>query len=143
MAHSGVGGYFMHARSGLETEYLEQPWFDSVQTGIEEGQAVGLTPWIYDEEGWPSGFAGGKVTGRRSTAICKFLGDISYPIYITHYPLVYVYTAWVCDTGAGIKDGFPYMILVFSGAIALAYASLKCYDMPVRRWLTERFLKRA
>lgn len=87
--------------------------------------------------------AGGKVTGRRSTAICKFLGDISYPIYITHYPLVYIYTAWVCDTGAGIKDGLPYMILVFSGAIALAYASLKCYDMPVRRWLTERFLKRA
>ena len=32
--------------------------------------------------------AGGKVTGSRSTAICKFLGDISYPIYITHYPLV-------------------------------------------------------
>lgn len=64
MAHSGVGGYFMHARSGLETEYLEQPWFDSVQTGIEEGQAVGLTPWIYDEEGWPSGFAGGKVTAK-------------------------------------------------------------------------------
>lgn len=62
MSHSGVGGYFMHARGGLETDYLEQPWFDSVQTGIQEGQAVGLTPWIYDEEGWPSGFAGGKVT---------------------------------------------------------------------------------
>lgn len=64
MSHSGVGGYFMHARSGLKTEYLEQPWFDSVQVGIEEGQAVGLTPWIYDEEGWPSGFAGGKVTAK-------------------------------------------------------------------------------
>ena len=86
--------------------------------------------------------AGGKVTGKRSTAICKFLGDISYPIYITHYPLVYVYTAWVCNTGAGISEGLPYMILVFVGAVAIAYASLRLYDMPVRRWLTDRFLKR-
>lgn len=87
--------------------------------------------------------AGGKVTGRHSTAICKFLGEISYPIYITHYPLVYVYTAWVCNTGASLKDGIPYMLCVFAGAVALAYASLKCYDIPVRRWLTNRFLKRA
>ncbi len=62
MEHSGVGGYFMHARSGLITEYLEQPWFDSIRTGIEAGQSAGLAPWVYDEEGWPSGFAGGKVT---------------------------------------------------------------------------------
>ena len=69
--------------------------------------------------------AGGKVTGSRSTAICKFLGDISYPIYITHYPLVYVYTAWVCNTGASITDGIPYMVLVFVGAVTLAYVSLR------------------
>lgn len=85
--------------------------------------------------------AGGKVTGRYSTAICKFLGDISYPIYITHYPLVYVYTAWVVNTEASITEGIPYMLLVFVGAIALAYGSLKLYDEPVRRWLTNRFLK--
>ena len=34
-------------------------------------------------------------------AVCKFLGDISYPIYITHYPLVYTYTAWVCNNKIG------------------------------------------
>lgn len=62
MKQSGVGGYFMHARGGLQTEYLEEPWFESIQVGIETGKSVGLHPWVYDEEGWPSGFAGGKVT---------------------------------------------------------------------------------
>ena len=54
--------------------------------------------------------AGGKVTGKRSTAVCKFLGDISYPVYITHYPLVYTYTAWVCNNNATLAEGIPYMI---------------------------------
>lgn len=62
MANSGVGGYFMHARSGLKTDYLESDWFDCIEAGIDEGKKSGLRAWVYDEEGWPSGFAGGKVT---------------------------------------------------------------------------------
>lgn len=62
MKKTGVGGYFMHARSGLETDYLQKSWFDCINTGIENGQKHGLRPWAYDEEGWPSGFAGGYVT---------------------------------------------------------------------------------
>ena len=86
--------------------------------------------------------AGGTVTGRRSTAVCKFLGDISYPIYITHFPIVYTYTAWVADNHISIAEGAPYMVLVVVSAVLLAYACLKLYDLPVRAWLTERFLKR-
>lgn len=62
MAKAKVGGYFMHARSGLKTTYLGEPWFASIAAGLEEGRKEGLLPWAYDEEGWPSGFAGGKVT---------------------------------------------------------------------------------
>lgn len=62
MAKAKVGGYFMHARSGLKTAYLDEPWFESIEIGIQEGHKEGLLPWAYDEEGWPSGFAGGKVT---------------------------------------------------------------------------------
>ena len=86
--------------------------------------------------------AGGRITGRRSAAVCKFLGDISYPVYITHYPLVYIYTAWAFNRRATLAEGLPYMLLTFVGAFALAYACLKLYDLPARRWLTERFLKK-
>ena len=41
--------------------------------------------------------AGGTLHSLKSARICKFLGDISYPLYITHYPLIYVYTAWVVN----------------------------------------------
>ncbi len=61
MKKAGMGGYFMHARSGLKTPYLSEEWFDCIKTGIEKGKEVGLDAWIYDEEGWPSGFAGGLV----------------------------------------------------------------------------------
>ena len=77
--------------------------------------------------------AGGRITGKRSAAVCKFLGDISYPVYITHYPLVYIYTAWAFNRQATLAEGLPYMLLTFVGAFALAYACLKCYDLPVRK----------
>jgi peptidoglycan/LPS O-acetylase OafA/YrhL len=72
--------------------------------------------------------------------ICGFLGDISYPIYITHYPLIYLYTAWVGDQHLSLAQSYPGALLVFFGSFALAYASLKLYDEPVRNWLKRRFL---
>ncbi len=85
--------------------------------------------------------AGSSITGKRSVAICKFLGEISYPLYITHYPLIYVQMAWA----AGHKDapmGTHICVAVsfFLIAIAVAYASLRLYDEPVREWLKQRFL---
>lgn len=63
MHDAGIGGYFMHARGGLQTEYMSDEWFDNVRTGIEEGKKLGMKPWAYDENGWPSGFGSGVVNG--------------------------------------------------------------------------------
>lgn len=63
MDEAGIGGYFMHARGGLLTEYMEDEWFDNVRASIEEGDKRGMHSWAYDENGWPSGFGGGKVNG--------------------------------------------------------------------------------
>lgn len=73
MKKARVGGYFMHARSGLKTEYLSEEWFDCIQAGIEKAKETGLNAWAYDEEGWPSGFAGGIVPAMDADYHAKFI----------------------------------------------------------------------
>lgn len=58
----GFGGFFMHSRTGLKTEYLGQEWFDLVKRCTEEAEKLDMEAWIYDEDRWPSGCAGGIVT---------------------------------------------------------------------------------
>jgi peptidoglycan/LPS O-acetylase OafA/YrhL len=83
--------------------------------------------------------ASGQVRSRIGTRVCKFLGDISYPIYITHYPLIYIYTGWVSDhKGVSFLQAFPYALATIGGAIVLAYGCLKLYDEPVRAWLQRK-----
>ena len=59
----GIGGFFMHARGGLQTEYMGEEWFENVSASIDEAGKRGMHAWAYDENGWPSGFGGGKVNG--------------------------------------------------------------------------------
>ena len=61
MKDAHLGGYFMHARGGLLTEYMGEEWFDNVLATVEEGEACGMDSWAYDENGWPSGFGDGRV----------------------------------------------------------------------------------
>jgi len=85
--------------------------------------------------------ASGQLKGKRATGLCKFLGDISYPIYITHYPLIYLYTGWVADNKVHtFSQAFPMAALVFVSSIVIGYACLKLYDEPVRRWLAKKVL---
>lgn len=61
MCDKGIGGYFMHARSGLMTDYLSEEWMECIESCVKEGQELDMTSWLYDENGWPSGFVGGKL----------------------------------------------------------------------------------
>ena len=62
MKKMGMGGFFMHARVGLNTPYLSDEWFDCVKTCINEAEKLGMKAWLYDEDRWPSGTVGGAVT---------------------------------------------------------------------------------
>ncbi len=85
--------------------------------------------------------AGSRVTDDRSMAVCKWLGDISYPLYITHYPLIYLQMAWAAQhPDVPLGTHIVVAVCLFVLAIAIAYASLKVYDEPVREWLKEHWL---
>ncbi len=61
MKKNGIGGFFMHARGGLMTEYMSDEWFRAVDACLDEAKKQGMYAWAYDENGWPSGFAGMKL----------------------------------------------------------------------------------
>ncbi|MBQ2968212.1 MAG: hypothetical protein IJE10_08865 [Clostridia bacterium] len=99
----GIGGFFMHARGGLQTEYMGEEWFENVSASVEKADELGMRAWAYDENGWPSGFGSGIVNGmgldfqqkylrwekefeHKDTAICQ-IGDLYFyydvnPFYV-------------------------------------------------------------
>lgn len=85
--------------------------------------------------------ASGKTTDKHSTQICKFSGDISFPLYAVHYPVMYLFYAWLIDNKYyTFGEVWPVALIVYIGSILLAYLCLKCYDEPVRKWLSRKFL---
>ena len=59
----GMGGAFFHSRTGLITEYLGEEWFSLVNACADECERQGMEGWLYDEDRWPSGTAGGRGSG--------------------------------------------------------------------------------
>ncbi len=82
----------------------------------------------------------GTVRNSLTQKLCTFLGDISYPLYITHFPIIYTYSAWVTNYKVPIEEVMPVSVAVMLTTILVAYASLRWYDMPVRKWLTRRWM---
>lgn len=83
--------------------------------------------------------ASGMTTDKVSTGVCRFLGDLSYPLYIVHYPVMYLFYAWLIKNQLyTVADTWQVVLLVFAVNITLAIAALKLYDEPVRRWLATK-----
>ena len=73
MSKAGLGGYVMHARGGLLIPFMGDQWLDSVKAMVEQGNELGMTTIIGDEDGWPSGFGAGKVNGKGEEYWLKWL----------------------------------------------------------------------
>ncbi len=113
MDEQGIGGFFMHARGGLQTEYMGEEWFENVEVCAKKCEENGMYPWAYDENGWPSGFGGGIVNGKGVEYQQKYLrmdkaGSVSDNVIATIGDKVFYYEVnpFYVDTldGKVIKD---------------------------------------
>lgn len=84
----------------------------------------------------------GTTTDKISTKLCDFSGKLSYPIYIIHYPVMYLFYAWIWNNGLNFDSVWPVCTGIFLGLILFAWAVMKWYDEPVRNWLTHLFSRR-
>lgn len=87
--------------------------------------------------------ASGTAGGKRSETMCTFLGNISYPLYIVHYPFMYLFYAYIGfpDTFRTPAETWPLHILLFFGSIFIAWIFWKFYDRPLRNRLSSKFTK--
>ena len=82
--------------------------------------------------------------GKSTSSVCRFVGDLSYPLYTIHYPFMYLFYAHIGFNGERsvltIRETWPEAIILVAGCILLAWLCMRFYDLPVRRWLTKKFL---
>lgn len=94
-------GVVIHSRAGLRVEYMGKEWFELYRFTAKLAKTLGIEIWIYDEDGWPSGFAGGRVPTLGEKYQAKRL-EFSYELPQNTNTLLY---AWrkVGDSYKGIS----------------------------------------
>lgn len=97
----GFGGYHMHCRTGMATPYLTEEFFSLVSDCIEKGKQNGMLSWLYDEDRWPSGSAGGRVT-RNSPELRQRYMTVEEAL-----------PDGLCDRETAVKEGRSYLIAAF------------------------------
>ena len=76
MKEGGFGGAFLHSRIGLLTPYLSEEWFRMMEAGVKACQELGIDAWFYDEDGYPSGYAGGIIPLMNRDYCVRTLGRV-------------------------------------------------------------------
>ncbi len=71
------------------------------------------------------------------------MGEISFPLYMVHYPVMYLFYAWLIDKKLyTLGETWQVALLGIAGSVMLAYLCLKLYDEPVRKWLGKKFISK-
>lgn len=80
---------------------------------------------------------------RWAEEIGKTIGDLSYPIYVIHYPIVKAIFGFARSKGWATPTYAPQLTATIAiSSIAGAWLLLKLYDEPVRKWLMARYGQR-
>lgn len=79
----------------------------------------------------------GASGGKKESKACKLLGDLSFPLYIVHYPVMYLFYSWLIKTGKySLSETWPVALGAIVTSLVIAFLCLKLYDEPVRKWLS-------
>ena len=121
---AGMGGFFLHSRTGLITEYLGSEWMDALRAAIEKAAELGMQAWLYDEDKWPSGFAGGIVPLENPEYRGQYLGRLSAGATLPEQSEVllekdgWIYFSATCPLGMAWFNGTCYTDLMNPEAVA-------------------------
>lgn len=113
----GFGGFYLHSRSGLITEFLRDDWWKVMQTSVDAANEVGLRCMFYDEDKWPSGFAGGIIPRMsedfRSKCLARLDKNTKLPVgaEIISADSLYNYVLHTMQFGWDIFNGTCYIDL--------------------------------
>lgn len=131
----GMGGAFLHSRVGLKTEYLGPEWFDLTNAVVDEAARLGMEAYLYDEDRWPSGSAGGMVTVDTSLRM-KYLILETMPAEQFEWNDEGIVSAFACDL-----NGIDYSNLQrlnpasnmadYAGKTVLKFAQRTCPESDV------------
>ncbi len=150
----GMGGVFFHSRTGLATEYLGTEWMELTKACADEAARLGLEAWLYDEDRWPSGSAGGLAT-KETRHRMKYLRLTVYrgddePLWPSEDYLVAAFAAdldgldlgryerW--EEGAGIPAGRALLIFSWEYMAPHSFYNNEAYLDTLSREATEHFL---
>lgn len=87
--------------------------------------------------------ASGATSDKITDKINRFLGDISFPLYMVHYPVMYLFYAWLIDKKLyTLAETWQVALLAVAGSVMLAFLCLKLYDEPMRKWLSRKFISK-
>jgi hypothetical protein len=145
----GIGGAFIHPRPGLITPYLMDEWFSLCVYAVETGKSLGLKIWLYDENSYPSGFAGGHVpaampdAARSGLRMRKFEGP---PAALDPAPLIVLrktltgFEDVTSKVQPGTTDGAAYYVFDVLRAEPSPWHGGFTYVDIMRKDVTEKFL---
>ncbi len=151
----GIGGVFIHPRPGLITPYLSDEWLELCRLAVEVGKSLGMKVWIYDENSYPSGFAGGHVPAEmpdsRGLAL-RMAKTLELPASFEEAPLLVLrrsaagdgfedITEWALQPGSRDSLGAgEYFIFTIQQAPASPWFGGYFYVDIMRRDVTEKFI---
>lgn len=118
----------------LSIPHLQIMWLNGLYDTLLVTVVFPILLWI--------GASSDSGLSRETNKIYTFLGDLSYPVYLVHYPVMYLFFAYLWKNGLTLAESWHVAVGVYVGSLVLGYLVFRLYDLPVRKKLSKLVYKR-